>query len=609
MILRKFYLHNFRGYQDFTIDFDKDLNVIIGQNDIGKSTIFEALDIFFGEETVKIDIDDLNVRCGEDQEIIIGVSFEIDLSREYTIDSIPTSLAKEYLLNKEGQLEIINKWDCTKGKLTKSSLKRYINAYYPKELANEPLPCLKNSALKKYYEDSYEDKVVEYGIQAPRKNTNSSIRQAIYSVLDKQNQLEQEETELLINKLEDKEVFENIEKDFPYFYLFQSDRANKDTDKEIQDPLKAITKSAVDDVRDQLDEIKQEIETRAKEIGQETIKKLEDLNKDLASELTPEIVHRPWESLFSFSFKSDHNIPMNKRGSGVRRLICLSYFRAEAERTRKSNRNIIYAIEEPETSQHPNHQEILIESLIEISQKNDCQMLITTHAPEVAKQCKDENLILLERKDGRVSISNSEFKLERIAKTLGYKIPFNKLVVCVEGKNDKQFLMNINQCIPEFKDIIDLKSKDISIIPLAGGGLDVWAREHYLKEANITEFHLYDSDNNDHYQSVINQIEKRKDKSKAMQTKLREMENYVSPSIYEEAYQIKFTSEEEKDWGELEVPKLVFSRTANCKNENALKKDINNRLSREVTVESLNDINAFEEVKSWFTCMKKLYEV
>ena len=169
--------------------------------------------------------------------------------------------------------------------------------------------------------------------------------------------------------------------------------------------------------------------------------------------------------------------------------------------------------------------------------------------------------------------------------------------------------MNINQCISEFKDIIDLKSKDISIIPLAGGGLDVWAREHYLKGANITEFHLYDSDNNDHYQSAITQIEKRNDKSKAMQTKLREMENYVSPSIYKEAYQIKFTSEEENNWSELEIPKLVLEKTNNCENEGGLKKHINACLSRRVTVESLKEINVFEEVKSWFACMEELYEI
>ena len=52
MILKGLKLENFRSYQNFTIDFDENLNVIIGRNDIGKSTILEALDIFFGQERI-----------------------------------------------------------------------------------------------------------------------------------------------------------------------------------------------------------------------------------------------------------------------------------------------------------------------------------------------------------------------------------------------------------------------------------------------------------------------------------------------------------------------------------------------------------------------------
>lgn len=37
-------LRNFRGYVDTKICFDNDLNVIIGKNDVGKSTILEALE-------------------------------------------------------------------------------------------------------------------------------------------------------------------------------------------------------------------------------------------------------------------------------------------------------------------------------------------------------------------------------------------------------------------------------------------------------------------------------------------------------------------------------------------------------------------------------------
>lgn len=49
MRLIKFKIKNFRGYaKETSIDFD-DLTVFIGKNDVGKSTILEALDIFFND--------------------------------------------------------------------------------------------------------------------------------------------------------------------------------------------------------------------------------------------------------------------------------------------------------------------------------------------------------------------------------------------------------------------------------------------------------------------------------------------------------------------------------------------------------------------------------
>lgn len=47
MVISKLYIKNFRGYAEQTIELHKDLNVIIGKNDVGKSTILEALEIFF----------------------------------------------------------------------------------------------------------------------------------------------------------------------------------------------------------------------------------------------------------------------------------------------------------------------------------------------------------------------------------------------------------------------------------------------------------------------------------------------------------------------------------------------------------------------------------
>lgn len=481
MYLKKIKLINFRSYESIEVEFDSNLNVIIGKNDIGKSTILEALDIFFGQERIKIDIDDKNVFNG--LEMSISCSFIIDQQKEYLIDTdVKTNLKDEFLLNSEGLLEIKKTWDCSKGKLTATSLKTFIVCNYPKEFYLNPLPTLKIEELKKILEDkdnsdiafalfdklnnnefegleigpysSDMDKKIPIKID---KRKRAEIRNAIYQVIENK---DLKTIELAIDKEDGKNIWNSISTDLPLYFLFQSDRANKDTDKEVQDPLKVITKTAIENVIDKLEEVKELIKKSAELIGNETIKKLEEMNPELAKVLKPDVTNKAWDSLFSFSFVGDDNIPMNKRGSGVRRLILLNYFRAEAERKNNSNKTVIYAIEEPETSQHPNHQILLINALSEIALKENHQVILTTHSPEIPKQTRSENLILIDKVNGVNKVIEDKNKLLAISKTLGITSYLGKLVICVEGENDINFLSAINQNIEDFKEIIDLKKKE-----------------------------------------------------------------------------------------------------------------------------------------------------
>jgi putative ATP-dependent endonuclease of OLD family len=56
MKLTKLIIENFRCYKGKIEININNLNVIVGRNDIGKSTILEALDIFFNESDFKNDI-------------------------------------------------------------------------------------------------------------------------------------------------------------------------------------------------------------------------------------------------------------------------------------------------------------------------------------------------------------------------------------------------------------------------------------------------------------------------------------------------------------------------------------------------------------------------
>lgn len=347
MIIEKMHIKNFRGYDDQVIEFHENLNVIIGKNDIGKSTILEALEIFFNNDSVKIDAHDLNKKRldSSDLKIVIEVSFKIDPKKTYTIDTIPTLLSEEYLLDASQCLTIRKEWTVSGTSISARSLKTYLVSNYPFKKFQEPLVCKKISELKKELEKFKET----HNITDINKSISSEIRRAIYKFSNIQ-QVDLTEDFILIDAEDGKKIYEAIQSDLPMYFLFKADRENKDTDSEVQGPLKIITKSILGEMQQKLDELKEQIVTATEEIGLRTIDQLREMNPEIANELKPVVSTKAWDSLFSFTFEDENGIPLNKRGSGVRRLILLNYFKAEAERKRNTDRFIIYALEEPETA-------------------------------------------------------------------------------------------------------------------------------------------------------------------------------------------------------------------------------------------------------------------
>ena len=70
MKIKSLKIKNFRSYKDETIINFEDFTAFVGKNDIGKSTILEALDVFFNENngTVKLDKTDISVYAANDGE-------------------------------------------------------------------------------------------------------------------------------------------------------------------------------------------------------------------------------------------------------------------------------------------------------------------------------------------------------------------------------------------------------------------------------------------------------------------------------------------------------------------------------------------------------------
>src|SRR5579862_8201009 len=145
MKLKRVVIENFRAYRPRTwINFE-DLTTFVGKNDAGKSSILEALEIFFNQDVIKIERADVSV--GNDiYDIRIGCVFRDAADRNLVIDeSATTTLREEHLLNAEGDLEIHKIFDCSGGKPKESVC---AVALHPTNAGMEDLLSLKNSDLK-----------------------------------------------------------------------------------------------------------------------------------------------------------------------------------------------------------------------------------------------------------------------------------------------------------------------------------------------------------------------------------------------------------------------------------------------------------------------------
>ncbi|WP_312222624.1 ATP-binding protein [Rhizobium rhizoryzae] len=526
-------IENFRAYRTATrIDFE-DITTIIGRNDVGKSTILEALEIFFNNETVKIEQGDCNV-FAEGAPIRITAEFS-EPPAEIVLDSgAPTSLADEYLLSAAGTLVIQKVYDCSK---KSPAAETFILARHPSAKGVDNLLELKEKDLQALVKGK--------GIDVKLKG-NPGMRRALW---DDAGELALADVAVPVSKPKEdsKQIWEQIERHLPMFALFQSDRASKESDGEIQNPLKGAIASAIAEVQDEIDRIQVKVRQKSEEIARLTHEALKTIDPKLARTLVPKFTPpgaAKWTGLFSLGMDTDDAIPLNKRGSGVRRLILVSFFKAEAERklATSSKANIIYAIEEPETSQHPANQRILIESFKDLARAPNCQVILTTHSPGLAADLPVDSIRFVSG-DGPPNTPIIEKGVDvfgKVADVLGLTPDSRaKVIVCVEGPTDVEALRYLSHALHVEDNTIPslLDNKACAFIVLGGSTLKHWVAQHYLQNLRCPEVHIYDSDVAA-YGETVQQVNARTDGfgSWGALTAKHEIECYLHPDAIMEVY-------------------------------------------------------------------------
>jgi putative ATP-dependent endonuclease of OLD family len=427
MKLKALKLKGFRAYREPTTIPVGDLTALVGRNDVGKSTLLDALAIFFESPLVKFDATDICIRS-DDRVAEIGCVFG-DLPSEVVLDSdAPTSLADEYLLNADGDLEVVRVFDCSKSKLITGIV---AIAVHPTTKGLDDLLLKKNTDLKKLLKAAGSD---ASGVD---QRNNVAMRSALWGASA---ELAPRLSRLDLNKDNAKTIWQQLKGYLPTFALFRADRPSTDEDSEVQDPMKLAIRQALAEVSSDLDTIKRRVQERALGVAIRTVERLQATDASLAETLQPDFRAEPkWDSIFKLALQDGDGIAINKRGGGVRRLVLLSFFQAEAERLRNehSRSSTIVAIEEPETSLHPELQRRVVESLGELSEQEGYQVLLTTHVPGLAGLLPPESI----RHVGRGGHGHPTVELlsddvaRKVADDLGV-LPDGRseVLLCVEGR-------------------------------------------------------------------------------------------------------------------------------------------------------------------------------
>lgn len=346
MKIKKIIIDNFRAFKHAEIDFD-DFNCIIGKNDSGKSTILEALRLFFNYDGIADEYDYNDVigflngmnlgKTTKYQPISVSVCFEgeneklspfiingtLTIRKQFEIDPISSKYPYNYSI-------AVNKAFFDKGELSRNQLKQ------TKYLEHYLIPV--QAKLQK--EGEY--------IYIPISDIQPLSLTELFSTLPK---------------------FKLLAADTP-FETIQDEFIKIQFSKEIRSLIRKINKF--------------------------------DINGEGKMKFgISSVLFSDYNLMTPIKGKS---IPLANRGDGIRFFAQSQMFRQLAEKENK--RNLLLAFEEPETHLHPSAQIEMYETIKALSEKVNYQVIITTHSPYIVKeQAKDKILPIVVLRDEENNVS------------------------------------------------------------------------------------------------------------------------------------------------------------------------------------------------------------
>lgn len=422
---------NFRGVNNFSASISNGMLIVIGQNDVGKSSVLQSLRIFFEEG--KMEIEDFP-KQNTDAEVEIEVHIDTNLFPEYLYENVLKLKQVYKLVN--SRVTIAKKIFCNAPRPTEEDLNDY-----------RTLKSIGTSLGFEFPSKKPNDQSVEELKQEVIKAINTAPECQWIDASEQWNDFKQVFPEVIyIPASQDHDSEQKMTNDSSVFgKLFRVG---------IKKWLKTDTESKV--ALQTIENKVEEVNAQMLRIVEQRLKEQLPLAEGLAQKIDPLDISKGFS--FSMYVKDAQGIetPLNKRGSGLQRSVLIAAIRAqndldrlieEMESSVEGNdshsehvQSLLYIVEEPEAFLHLAAQKELFYSLKDLTHKNS-QVILTTHSTLFIDESNMEDIVLLVRQDGK-TFSLQHIPDEQIRDELGENIRVSELItgkVCciVEGRSDK----------------------------------------------------------------------------------------------------------------------------------------------------------------------------
>jgi putative ATP-dependent endonuclease of OLD family len=505
------------------------LATIVGQNDTGKSNILHALQSFF--EGRKIEEGDVYDGVSPTDDVVIEVSFTSLPANIELEDGVETTLQEEMLLDVGGHLRMRKVY--SRSNLTRPNISLITQDFEDDHFAG--LPILKEKDINERCES--------IGIEVTRSGrgiTNRGKREALRaSAQEAGTQLV--ERELTLTTKDD--LWKKISSFLPGFVLFETDTKLGVGETSFQSQFRPIVKMAAEqpnvvDAKDAFTgAIGQALQSEIDKIFAR-FQRHTDVFTGLAAR--PEF---SWDKAVTFQIlgRDQHGVEnsLERRGSGMRRLLMVAFFQYLAERGRETGGDFVFAVEEPENCLHPGLQRELVASFRRLADEG-YQVIITSHSPVFAGASPIEDLALIVRDAGAArAIQSPELDLSDVAEQLGVE-PSDQVTgynacIFVEGPSDIEYWTTVAQRLKEagLTDS-DFDDRRIGFVLCGGETLKHWIDLRAMGRLNRHFGAIVDSDRESPQHNIpgrkMNWKQKCEDQGGVLFIlRKREIENYLHP--------------------------------------------------------------------------------